>query len=201
MATLSKWRPNWPGTFVPRGYDGHAAPYDKTMADWVDAALDWIEENVNDARKRRTARSVVVHVPIYANDDDSMPDGTTLVDFSIRQMADMCGNSDKTIRRALDALMADGGPLVRVWTPPKGDRSMGCAYALRMPLSGRHSFFSGNRDRKDTTAESRFSFCRVSLAASVQCPVLRMIEDKIFDSQFLCQTCGIEHCAMMFLVW
>lgn len=159
MATANFWRPDWPGTCEPREYSGHAAPYDKIVADWLDLALEWIEENINDARARRTARSIVVHVPIYTNDNDSMPkngkdNGEPIVDFSIRQMAKSCGKSDMTIHRVIQRLTVEGGPLKRVWTPPKGDRSMGAAYALKTPLSIHNSALSTTFSEGDMNTEN-----------------------------------------------
>ena len=126
---------DWPGTGQQRAIE-HKYPtstFDATIADWMTWGLQWCEEHVRDARRRRTLRAIIAHIPMFIKEGDSLPDGSPLAQFSVRQISDASDVSPSTAQLALDAACTAGGPLRRIWKPRRGDSSMGAAYTLSVP--------------------------------------------------------------------
>lgn len=143
MAGKEQHPKGWPGipcegvTFPQKGEAW--APLGRSGAEWVGSACAYVEDNVNDARQRKTLFRLIPHLWAMRERDEAVG-GEPFVSVSGRAAAARIGITQKTARAALDTLSADGGPLHVLASP--GNQKWGTCYGFSDPLPDGSGFTS-----------------------------------------------------------
>ena len=131
MARTNNTPKDWPGTGEPPTMTGYKAPYTLSIAEWFFSAREYLETMV-DARRRRTASKVLAYMVAHVAARDSLADGSPVITASVAQLSEETGLRRETVGDAIQMLCADGGPLVCVWKPKRGQKWASC-YTMRTP--------------------------------------------------------------------
>ncbi len=128
MTAKCNGRPvGWPGTGVPPDFGGqHVSALTVGDAVMLGKAFAWIDREVDDPRRRRSCRLVLVGL-MARMEDDTLPDGRRFASASARSVAEDLGMDKMTVARTLRTLTS--GPVELIWKP-SGQR-IGACYALR----------------------------------------------------------------------